>query len=86
MLPHEFNEIKGLLLEISDRVTALTEVGQKELLTPAEVCKMLKIGRTTYQRHVAAGVFDQVRLGGGRSGKVYVKRSDILRLIDQGKL
>lgn len=64
----------------------LTDAAQKELLTPAEVCEMLKIGRTTYQRYVDKGVFDQVRLDKENNGKVYVKRSEILRLIDQGKL
>lgn len=86
MSPNEYNEIKSLLIDICNKVTALTDATQQELLTPVEVCRMLKIGRTTYQRHVDQGLFDQVRLGKGPRGKVYVKRSEILRLIDQGKL
>lgn len=86
MSPNEYNELKSLLIEICNKVTTLTDAAQKELLTPAEVCKILKIGRTTYQRYVDNGVFDQVRLGKEGNGKVYVKHSEILRLIDQGKL
>lgn len=78
----EYNELKSLLLDIQNKISALSDAASKELLTPAEVCKMLKIGRTTYQRYVDNVVFDQVRI----CGKVYVMRSEILRLIDEGKL
>lgn len=86
MLPNEYNEIKSLLVDIHNKVTALTDAAHNELLTPAEVCKMLKIGRTTYQRYVDNGIFEQVRIDKSRSGKVYVRRSEIQRLIDEGKL
>lgn len=82
MGPREYNELKSLLVDIRAKVTQLADAAHKELLTPAEVCKMLKIGRTTYQRHVTNGIFDQVRIG----GKVYVQRCEITRLIDEGKL
>lgn len=82
----EYLELKSLLVEIRDKVTALAEAAQKELLTPAEVCKMLKIGRTTYQRYVADGIFEEVRISGKSGGKVYVKRSEILKRMDEGKL
>lgn len=82
MTPTQFNELKSLLLEIRAEVAELADAAGKELLTPAEVCKMLKIGRSTYQRHVDHGVFDQVRIG----GKVYVKRAEIEKRIDEGKL
>lgn len=86
MSPNEYNELKSLLIDIRNKVAMLTEAAQKELLTPVEVCKMLKIGRTTYQRYVDKGIFDQVRLDKEGNGKVYVKRSEISRLIDDGKL
>lgn len=85
MSPNEYNEIKGLLIDIRNKVSALTDVAQKELLTPTEVCKQLKIGRTTYQRYVDKGVLNQVRIDKGHGGKVYVVRSELLRLIDEGK-
>lgn len=86
MTPREYLEIKSLLTEIRDKVTELVDASYKELLTPAEVCKILKIGRTTYQRYIDMGLFDQVRLDKGRNSKVYVKRSAIQKLIDEGKL
>ncbi|MCD8173779.1 MAG: helix-turn-helix domain-containing protein [Alistipes sp.] len=86
MNPREFNEIKGLLVEIRDTLRVLADAAQKELLTPAEVCKLLKIGRTTYQRYVDKGLFEQVRIDKGSNGKVYVKRSKIQELIDEGKI
>ena len=86
MNSREYNELKGILIDIRNKVTILVNAAEKELLTPAEVCKMLKIGRTTYQRHVENGVFDQVRIDKERNGKVYVRRSEIERLIDEGKL
>lgn len=82
MTPYEYHEIKSLLIEINNKVSQLMTDWEKELLTPAEVCTMLKIGRTTYQRYVANGVFSQTRI----NGKVYVRRSDIMTLIGEGKL
>lgn len=86
MSQNEYNELKSLLIDIRNKVTVLTDAAQKELLTPAEVCKMLKIGRTTYQRRVDDGVISQVRIDQKRNGKVYVRRSDIMQLIAEGKL
>lgn len=86
MNPIEYIEIKGLLVEIRDMLAVLVKAAQKELLTPGEVCEMLKIGRTTYQRYVDRGVFEQIRLAKDSNGKVYVKRSEIEKLIDEGKL
>lgn len=86
MSPNEYNELKSLLVDIRNKVSALTDSVQKELLTPAEVCKELKIGRTTYQRYVDKGVLTQVRPGGEPGGKVYVERSELTRLVAEGKL
>lgn len=82
MSPYEYQELKSLLVEVNNKVSRLLTDWEKELLTPAEVCKMLKIGRTTYQRHVTADLFEQVRI----NGKAYVRRSDVMKLIDEGKL
>lgn len=84
MSPNEYNELKSLLLDIRNKVSALADATQKELLTPSEVCRELKIGRTTYQRYVAGGVILQIRPATG--GKVYVERSELTRLIAEGKL
>lgn len=49
-------------IEIKEKVSVLVSESENELLTPAEVCKMLKISRNTYQRYVEAGVFEQLRI------------------------
>lgn len=82
MTSYEYQKLLSMLVEILQKVTELADDRQKELLTPAEVCKRLKICKRTYHNHVAAGLFDQVRV----SGRVYVRRCDIERLIDDGKL
>lgn len=72
----------SVLLDIQEKVTKLVKDKEKELLTPKEVQQMLKIGQTTYQRYVKNEVFEQIKIG----GKAYVKRSEIERLIDEGKI
>lgn len=83
---NEWNELKSIVLEIREGVKKLTAEAGKELLTPAEVCKMLKISRTTYQAYVKGKVFEQIRIDKNKNSRVFVKRSDIERLIDEGKV
>lgn len=85
----EWNEMKSIMLDIragqSELISRLTDEAGKELLTPAEICRILKVGRTTYQRYVKAGVINQIHVGEGKS-RVYVKRSEIEELIETGKI
>lgn len=83
---NEWNELKSIVLEIREGVRRLTDEAGKELLTPTEICKILKISRNTYQNYVNDGVFEQVRIGKNKNSRVFVKRSDIERLIDEGKI
>lgn len=78
----QFNEIKSLLLEIKKDISAIKAEKQKELLTPKEIQEILKIGKTTYQRYVDNKVFTQIKI----EGKAYVLRSDIEKLIEEGKI
>lgn len=83
MLLREISDLKSMIVEIRSDVSKLADAASNELLTPAEVCKLLKIGRSTYQRYVEVDkLFEQVKI----KGKVYVKRSELERLIEQGKL
>ncbi|GHS90801.1 hypothetical protein FACS1894203_0310 [Bacteroidia bacterium] len=82
----EWNEAKGMIKTLCEKVSKLTDKEEKELMTPKEVCEMLKIGRTTYQRYVNNGIFDLVRVSRSKYAKVYVKRSDIEQLISEGKV
>lgn len=78
----EWNKAQSMLIDIQEKVTKLLKDKENELLTPTEICKMLKIGRNTYQRYVDNGVIEQKKI----KGKAYVKRSEIERLIDEGSL
>lgn len=82
---NEWNELKSIILEIKEGVEKLADAAGKELLTPTEICKMLKISRGTYQGYANAGVFEQIRIGKTKNSRVFVKRSDIERLIAEGR-
>lgn len=82
----EWNKTQSMLIDIQEKVTKLLQEKEKELLTPSEVCQMLKISRNTYQRYIRKNVFAQIQLDKGNNSKVYVKRSEIERLIAAGKL
>lgn len=87
--PRQFNEIKSLLLDIQEEMSKIyqriDEKKEKEMLTPNEVCRILKIGRSTYQRYVEAGIIHQIHIG-SNNNRVYVKRSEFERLIDEGRI
>ena len=77
-----WNELKSMVLEIRGSVSKLVDEASKELLTPNEICKILKISRNTFQNYINRNVFEYSKV----EGKVYVKRSEIERLIDEGKI
>lgn len=77
-----WNELKSMVLEIRESVSKLVDEAGKELLTPNEICKILKISRNTFQNYINRNVFEYSKV----EGKVYVKRSEIERLIDEGKI
>lgn len=81
----DFNELKSLLLDLRSELLKLTKA-EDELLTPAEVCKILKIGRNTYQRYINTNILEQVKPIGKNNSKAYVKRSELNRLIEEGKI
>lgn len=76
----DWNELKSMVLEIRKGISKLVDEAGKELLTPNEICKMLKISRNTFQNYLNKKVFEYSKV----EGKVYVKRSEIERLIDEG--
>ena len=78
----EWNETKGMLKSLCDKVSRLTDKEEKELLTPKEVCEMLKIGRTTFQRYVANGELEPIKVSRKKYSKIYVRRSDIENMIN----
>jgi len=82
----EWNETKDRIKSLCEAVSKLTDKEEKELLTPKEVCELLKIGRTTYQRYINNGTLEPVKVNRTKYSKVYVKRSDIETLIKQGNV
>lgn len=82
----EWNETKEMIRTLCDKVGELTAKEQKELLSPKEVCEILKCGRTTFQRYVVNGVFEIIRPNTKKSSKIYVRRSELERLIEDGKI
>lgn len=83
---NEWNQLKSIVLEIREGIQKLTDATDRELLTPTDVCKILKIGRNTYQKYVRDKVFEQTKIGKNKNSRTFVKRSDIERLIDEGKI
>ena len=83
---NEWNEQKALLKEISEQVRSLTGKEQKELLTPKEVCAMLKIGRSTFERYMNNGIFEVIKVNKQKYSKSYVKRSHVEDLIKRGSV
>ena len=71
---NEWNEQKALLKEIGEQVRSLTSKEQKELLTAGEVCEMLKISRSTYERYVNNGVIEVHKVNKKKYSKNYTKR------------
>jgi excisionase family DNA binding protein len=82
----EWNEQKAMIKSLCEKVGKLTDKEEKELLTPKEVCEMLKIGRTTYQRYVIDGTLEPVKVSKKKYSKVYVRRSDIEDMIKEGNM
>lgn len=67
------NEINSRLISIEGKLDRLLGEKQKELLSIAEVCSILKISRSTYYRRVNKGKIEQFT----QDGKIYVKRSSL---------
>ncbi|MBF0577711.1 helix-turn-helix domain-containing protein [Dysgonomonas sp. GY617] len=78
----EWNELKSQILKLDEKVSYLVSEKQKETLSPKEVQKLLNIGKSTYIRYLDHKVFEQKKI----KGKAYVLRSEIERLIAEGKI
>ena len=81
---NEWNEARAMLISLNEKVSELVDKGHKDMLTPKEVCTMLKIGRTTYDRYVREGILSTTRISQKKYSKVFVKRGDIETLVKNG--
>jgi len=81
---NEWHEQSALLRKMAEQMQVLTRKEQKELLTVGEVCAMLKIGRTTFERYMANGVIEVVKFNRKKYTKNYVRREHLESLINEG--
>jgi hypothetical protein len=83
-IPDErLNRILGVLLRIEEGMNRLLSEKEREYLSVAEVCALLKISRSAYRRYVADGIIIQ-KQPGGRNTKILVLRKEIEDLIEKG--
>lgn len=81
---NQYNKLLSIAMENNVMLKKLVAEIQKEKLTPKEVQEMLGIGKSTYQRYIKDDkVFTQHKTSTGRA---YVLRSDIDKLIAEGKI
>lgn len=76
---NEWNETREMIHGINEMLNTLTSKPNKELLSPKEVCGMLKIGRSTFERLKNSGQMKVVRTQGAR--KIYVERIEAEKLL-----
>ncbi len=79
---NEWNETKEMIHGINKMLISLTNKPNKELLSPKEVCSMLKIGRSTFERLKNSGEMKVVRTQGAR--KIFVERIEAEKMILKG--
>lgn len=82
----EWNAQKALIREIADHVKSIAKKEQKELLSPKEVCEVLKISRSTYERYINEGIIQVTKLNQKKYSRNYVERSYLEQLIQDGKI
>jgi hypothetical protein len=80
----EWTETRAIIKDLAEKVSKLADKDQKDLLTPKEVCEFLKIGRATFDRYKNNAVFEVVRVNTKKYSKIYVKRSELEKLIKEG--
>jgi hypothetical protein len=80
----EWNQLTATVSQMAESVKQLTGKDEKELMTPKEVCERLKIGRSTYERYKANGVFEVTRVNRRKYSKNYVSRAHLEKLISDG--
>lgn len=76
---NEWNETRAKINGISEMLSTLTNKPNKELLSPKEVCSMLKIGRSTFERLKNSGQMKVIRTNGAR--KIYIERVEVEKLL-----
>lgn len=82
---NEWREITATVKAMSQKVDSLINQRNKELLTPKEVCEMLKIGRTTFDRYVSEGLITVERISKKKYSKVLIRRTELEAGLKDGR-
>lgn len=77
----EWDTLNGMVRSLCEDMGQITGKKSNELLTVKEVCEILKIGATTFQRYELNGTLEIVRVSQKKGAKKYVKRSELERHI-----
>ena len=73
----EWNETKSMISNINKMLHTLTNIPEKELLSPKEVCKELNFGRSTFERLKNNGILKITKLPNVK--KIFVERVEMER-------
>lgn len=82
----EWNAMNATINDMANKINQLTNKDEKELLTPKEVMEFLKIGRATFDRYKNDSVFECIKVNSKKYSKIYVKRSELEKLVREGKV
>lgn len=83
--PNILQEVLRVLHLVEDRMSVTQE---ETYLTPGQVCEMLSISKTTFDRYVRDGLLKTFYLRGRESKtkkKIYVRKSDVVSLFQENK-
>ena len=78
----EWNETKNQIAQIVEMLKENAD-SNSEFLTPKQTCEMLNVGRATFERHKNSGLLPVYSIAGTK--RKYTKKSEVLRLLHEGK-
>lgn len=61
-------------------------MAEPEILTTAQVCALLQIGRTKLWELMRENAFPAYRIGNGRNGSLRFRRSDVLYWLERNRV
>jgi excisionase family DNA binding protein len=79
------DRILSAVIRLEEGMNRLLSERVQENLSVGEVCALLKISRSTYERKVAEGVIVQ-KQPGGKNTKIFVSRKEVIELMKNGKV
>ena len=77
---NEWNSLRRMVHEINESIKASNKQSEKQLLTPAEAWKILKISKATFYRSVESGLIESIKVG----SRIKVTRAELNRILENG--